>query len=88
MRERERQRKEKRVEEGEEDKVVDGELMTGKRGKEGGHRFTHSVVICSSCFHTGGILRLFPFHCLVFSSNCQHATRQDECTDENITNKI
>lgn len=25
---------------------------------EGGPGFTHSVVICSSCFHTGGILRL------------------------------
>lgn len=29
-----------------------------ERVKEGGPRFTHSVVICSSCFHTGGILRL------------------------------
>lgn len=29
-----------------------------ERVKAEGPRFTHSFVICSSCFHTGGILRL------------------------------
>lgn len=31
----------------------DGELAIGERAKQGGPGFTHSVVICSSCFHTG-----------------------------------
>lgn len=28
-----------------------------ERVKEGGPEFTHSDVICSSCFHTEGVLR-------------------------------